>query len=289
MKSKEEKDEYILQYVSDLHLEMRKPKTIPTINPIKPGKSYLALCGDIGSPFIETYKVFLDIHTKLFVHILIVSGNHEYYSSKTKQYTMSDVENKLRNFEQMYDNVTYLNMNSIIINRTKFIGCILWSDITKVESEVENMMNDYSNIYIDSIGLPGRFLVETSGLSQRKRYIKPNRTLLKSSTVLELHHTMKEWLYQEINSDDSDKSYNHVIVLTHHAPSFKLLERDDMFSVCYATDCENMMKPYVKYWISGHTHLAKEIKINDTVCLSNCLGYPSQKINNYDSNRYIVF
>ena len=73
-----------LQYVSDIHLELRKVKNIPIIKPIDEN-TYLALCGDIGNPFAPSYKSFLDIHSKLFVHILIVSGNHEYYSSKKQR------------------------------------------------------------------------------------------------------------------------------------------------------------------------------------------------------------
>ena len=63
--------------MSDIHLELRN--NIPTIKPID-DNSYLALCGDIGNPFLPQYNKFLGIHSKLFVHILIVSGNHEYYS-----------------------------------------------------------------------------------------------------------------------------------------------------------------------------------------------------------------
>ena len=79
-----------LQYISDIHLELRKG--IPTIEPIEMGKTYLALCGDIGNPFLPSYKKFLDIHSKLFVHILIVSGNHEYYSSQKTQRTMKEID-----------------------------------------------------------------------------------------------------------------------------------------------------------------------------------------------------
>jgi len=138
----------ILQYASDLHLELRKSRTIPIIDPIKEGESYLALCGDIGNPFISTYKEFLDIHSKLFVHILIVSGNHEYYTSNKKQRTIVQSEDKIKEIVMNYDNVTYLNMNKIIIGRTKFLGCTLWSDVSEIETIAENIMNDYNHIFI---------------------------------------------------------------------------------------------------------------------------------------------
>lgn len=60
---------------------MRSNK-FPIINPIFPGKSYLALLGDIGNPCLVNYGYFIDYYSKLFEHILIIAGNHEYYSGK---------------------------------------------------------------------------------------------------------------------------------------------------------------------------------------------------------------
>lgn len=283
---------FILQYVSDLHLELRKIRNIPIIKPIKEGKTYLALCGDVGNPFLPTYKKFLDIHTDLFAHILIVAGNHEYYTSQKKQRTMRQVDDEIYQIVAEYANVTYLNMDRIIIGRTKFIGCPMWSDVSEIESIAENIMNDYKNIFIDSPGLEERFIHAVYGYRIQKKFIKPNRRRLKASDVSLIHLRMRKWLQTQIDKfdpTDKDRNYDRIIILTHHAPSYQMLDRSDLYSGCYATDCENMMGPPISHWISGHTHVSKEVEINETICLSNCMGYPGQKVEGYELTKYIMF
>ncbi len=285
-------DEFILQYVSDIHLELRKSKDIPAIFPIRNYNCYLALCGDIGNPFKDTYKMFLDIHTKLYTHILIISGNHEYHSSKTKQYTMKDADNKINEIVKQYNNVTYLNMNKVIIGRTKFIGCTFWSDISKILSIAENIMNDYKHIYIDSQGISARNITTTTGIYCDKKRLNEDRIQLRAQNVLELHKMMKKWILSEVGNfdpNDSDIKYDQIIVLTHHPPSFKMLDINDLYSPCYGSNCDDMIKPPIKYWISGHTHSSKNLNINGTICLSNCMGYPDQRVVGYSNDKYITF
>ena len=281
---------YKLQYVSDIHLEMRKNK-IPTIEPVEPGNSYLALCGDIGNPYIPSYRNFISIHSKLFVHILIVSGNHEYYTGRSKQMTINTIDQEIQKIVKEFDNVTYLNMNGIIIGRTKFIGCTFWSDVSSILYEAEMVMNDYKNIYVDCPGLPDRYNGEINiwGGSRRKR-IKPDRRSLKSTDIVMLHNTMKKWVKCQIDKYDpnnQENKYDNIIVLTHHAPSFLMLNKKNDYSNCYASDCDDLFKNPVIYWISGHTHFCKSIVINDIQSLSNCMGYPGQNVENFNSNNFI--
>ena len=283
--------EYILQYASDLHLELRKVNNIPIIEPVAKENCCLALCGDIGNPFLETYKAFLDIHTKLYAHILIISGNHEYYTSRSNQHTMTDAEKLLYNISRGYGNVTYMNMDAVIIGRTKFIGCTFWSDISHIMEIAEDMMNDYKNIYVENIGMTPTKITTFDGLRINTKVIKEGRSQLRSKHILALHRRMKSWIQYEIekHKNDEDKKYDDIIVLTHHAPSFKMLDRSDIYSACYGTNCENLMGSDIKYWISGHTHTSKEVEINGTTCLSNCMGYPGQKFTYFDDKKHIIF
>ncbi len=283
--------EYILQYASDLHLELRKLRTIPVIKPIKEGQTYLALCGDIGNPFVPTYKKFLDMHTDLYAHILILSGNHEYYTGK-KQRTMRNADDEIQKIVDEYENVTYLNMNRIIIGRTKFIGCTLWSNVSEIEEIAESIMNDYKHIFIDSPDTEERFEYIFSDYRNQKKFIRSGRRRLKASDVSLIHIRMLKWLQNQINKfdpNDNKRKYDNIIVLTHHAPSFSMLDKSDLYSMCYGTNCEDMMVLPIKYWISGHTHVSKQVTINETTCLSNCMGYPGQKGTNFDPTKFIVF
>lgn len=286
--------EYILQYASDLHLELREINNIPILQPIKKRNIYLALCGDIGNPFIPTYKRFLDIHTKLFVHILIVSGNHEYYTSYDDQRTIKQGDDEITRIVAEYDNVTYLNMDRIIIGRTKFIGCTLWSDVSTSTTIAERVMNDYKKIFVDNPETAGRFLNIMNVYRRNKTNIKANRSRLKANNVSTIHTRMRKWIQLQLdkfNPNDTNKKYDHIIILTHHAPSFQMLNhnKSDIYDDCYATNCENMMGSPVTHWISGHTHTSKEVDIGGTICLSNCMGYPDQTDTQFDPTRYITF
>ena len=91
---------------------------------------------------------------------------------------------------------------------------------------------------------------------------------------------------KEINNSE----FYDLIVLTHHAPSFKMLnqiEIDDL-KYAYATNLEYLMTDQVKYWINGHTHYSTENQIKNTICLSNCKGYNNEKTN-FDQSKYINF
>jgi len=280
-----------LQYVSDIHLELRKEKDIPTIKPID-NKTYLALCGDIGNPFLPNYKKFLTIHSKLFKHILIVSGNHEYYSNHKKQRTIQESNRKIREIVEDFDNVTYLNKDKVIIGRTKFIGCTFWSDISNIKYIAESIMNDYKNIYISDKSQMGRFEYVKHGYRIQRKWIKNNRRLLSGVDIVRLHDSMKKWITKQIDKYDPDKTdskYDHIIVLTHHAPSFSVLLKSDLYSPCYATDCEDLFRGPVKYWISGHTHACFKNTINGRIAVSNCMGYPGQKVKNYNPSAYLEF
>ena len=281
-------DNYKLQYISDIHLEFRK-NNIPIIEPIEPGNTYLALCGDIGNPYLPSYRKFMTVHSKKFVHILVVSGNHEYYTSKNKQRTINMIDMEIKTIVSGFDNITYLNMNGVIIGRTKFIGCTFWSDVSSILDEAEIFMNDYKNIYVDCQELSSRFVkINDCWGNSRQKYIRADRRIVKSFNILSIHKTMKEWLKTQLNKQ-SDK-YDHIIVMTHHAPSFSMLvENDETLSYCYASDCDELFKPPMSYWISGHTHICQNIAINDIPSISNCMGYPDEKVEGYDNNKYITF
>ena len=71
-----------IQIVSDLHLEFlagrRKDGDLDEL--ITPTAPILALLGDIGSPLQPIYRDFLLMQAQRFKAVLVLSGNHEYYS-----------------------------------------------------------------------------------------------------------------------------------------------------------------------------------------------------------------
>jgi hypothetical protein len=267
-------------------------------------ENYLALCGDIGCPFQHNYETFLRIHSNLYERIFIITGNHEYYTSK--QYTIFQVEQRIRELTHYYPKVTFLNTNEPFqLGNTLFVGCALWS---AVDETAESKMNDYKRIYI---GEDNRYIA--TNVVKKKTWVREGRRPIRYMDVLEMHGKMLTYLEEMVNGDYSnmttfamkDTGFNtdtieQLIMLTHHAPSFKMLKEkptvptppiydsedsDDWdrpipsinIDNCYATDCEYLFKKPVVCWISGHTHECKDEKINDIPCLSNCFGYPHQQ------------
>ena len=51
---------------------------VPVAEPRAP---VLGLLGDIGDPFTEVYRRFLEIQATRFDLVLVLSGNHEYYNN----------------------------------------------------------------------------------------------------------------------------------------------------------------------------------------------------------------
>ena len=240
-----------LQYVSDIHLEHRS--LIPRIEPVS-DQAYLALCGDIGNPFLANYEEFLSIHSQLYKRILVIAGNHEYF-----HHTIPETHNQIHTLIKKYENVTYLNQESIIIGRTKFLGCTLWSDTSIIRDEAQSFMNDYKKIFL-----------------QKDQLLKPAHTT-------ELHHQMKEWLRQELNHNGD------IIILTHHPATFGMLPMLDKYSPCYGSESDELIRKPVKYWISGHTHACLTYMVDDVTCVSNCMGYPGRESLDFQTDKYVIF
>jgi predicted phosphodiesterase len=256
-----------IQYVSDIHTELRKWNNIPIIPPIEDG-CCLVLGGDIGNPFSLEYERFLSKHCMLYEWIFVIAGNHEYYSSK-KQYTIREVDQRLEDVCSRYPNVIYMNKKKVVIGNTAFLGCTLWSFVTK---ETETLMNDYLNIYVDTTRRAGMFSIPSVTEISKKKYIRENKRLLTFQDVNLLHNDMTKWLYDSIKET---QEYN-IVILTHHAPT-QQMDRE-IPNIAYSSNCEYMFGGKVSHWISGHTHLTKSIMIDGTLCLSNCCGYPDERI-----------
>ena len=116
---------YFIQVCSDLHLERNDLKEDDFPNIISPCGEILILAGDIGDVFSEIFKKFIEYCCHHFVHVLFVSGNHEYYD-----YSMIEVDHYLHDFLSSFQNAVYLQ-NSVFeykdilfINHQVFLSLI---------------------------------------------------------------------------------------------------------------------------------------------------------------------
>ncbi|MEA4841137.1 MAG: serine/threonine protein phosphatase [Bacteroidales bacterium] len=80
-----------------------------------------------------------------------------------------------------------------------------------------------------------------------------------------------------IQNEVAKSTAAHIVVVTHHVPSFQLLSPDfaqskmnGAFTVELASYIENSP---IEYWIYGHSHRNIDKVIGKTNCLTNQLGY----------------
>ena len=148
-----------LQYISDLH------ENYPLVKPIA---EYIAIIGDVTSPFDSNYEKYLSYLSQNFQAVFVVMGNHEYYGSIFK-----DAEKKMEEKCNQFTNVFLLNNKSVLVNGTLIVGSTLWSNI-----------NEESFIYLNC-----------------KDFIKMNgRRKMTIQDYIQKHKEAVEFIEQEVNT-----------------------------------------------------------------------------------------
>lgn len=262
-----------IQYCSDIHLEFYnhlKFKNHCEIielfeSIIKPkAASYLVLAGDIGQPHLPLFSLFFEWCSKNWTNVYYVTGNHEYYSPTNSLKPMDIIENEIANKLSGFDNIHWCSQENnmshdISGTNITIIGATLWTDINNNDFNAKSIMMDYRRIgKYDNV--KGVHKIEPKDVSELHKY---QRKLLESKIEL------------------GAKRGRHMIVVTHHMPSFELIADRFKYSDinhCFASNCDDLIQmPNVIAWIYGHTHDVSERKIGNCICAVNAIGYPGEK------------
>lgn len=260
--------------MSDLHLEFQGQNPIDTSNPEQ--ADVLVLAGDIfvaddlkrwtredvqlpheskRAVAAVTYRKFLDEVAKSYDVVIYVAGNHEFYHGKFR-----DSLNVLRDECTLnYDNVFFLENDTITVNDVKFVGGTMWTNCNNHDPvtmmTLQYGMNDYRTIVNDERGF----------------------------TKLRPVHTVERHVVTVNYIDRNVKGANKVVVVTHHAPSFQSVHSDyageGELNGGYASNLEEIIldNPQIKFWCHGHMHYPFDYAVGDharVVC--NPRGYPGQ-------------
>lgn len=257
-----------LQIVSDLHLEFYKNiKNLPTITKHAP---YLIICGDLGNPYQDTYKHFIETQSNQFDKVFILKGNHCIYSSK---HTYVECIEQIQKVCDLFENVYFLD-NDIynLTDKTTIIASTLWSDI---KNHVAYMLSDFKCIIVS----------KEKSLIENKR---PDIKMLNPDIY-------REWNRKDIKFiEDSIKKLKEenkeIIVLTHHAPHKKMggIYEGNEMSSAFVNDLEYLFDYPVVCWCSAHVHSNVDTKINNIRSVSNCMGYKNENTG-YKENVVITF
>lgn len=228
-----------IELISDTHLEHENSI------PIESAGDVLVLAGDIGT-LDSDHSLFINGCAELYKHIVVILGNHEYWSAKS-------YDHKLKQAEAIYSkipNVHFLDRGYVDLMGVRFLGCTMWTHVSPEHSfVVEEYMNDYKRIRVKKNG---------------RKY------KLTCNDVQEWHRRDRSWLESQIEASDLP-----VVVVTHHSPLFDVKPRP--LDYAYHSDLTGMMNSKVKLWCHGHTHRYRKVPVGETTVWCNPFGYPDEK------------
>lgn len=239
-------------YASDIHDELEGQRQLELSEPV----DVLILAGDIGkgAKAIHYGSQFLG-HAKAIVQ---VAGNHEHWRDET-----TATLRKMREAAAEYDNLHFLENDSVEIDGMWFHGSTAWTDYTYGDDnqslhmmDAASIMNDYKKI---------KFI-------ERGAYRK-----LKPRDCLVMNHAAREFLFNAVE----EKGRENSIVVTHHAPCH--------LSIPEKFKCDKQNHSYVnrwgdhiahngpRLWFHGHIHSPSDYEVGDTRVLCNPIGYPGEQ------------
>jgi predicted phosphohydrolase len=214
----------LLQVSSDIHFDYNDMTQKDFTKIIKKDAELLVLAGDIGNPFSCIYEDFIFYCSELFVHVFIVSGNHEYYNN-----CIDETDEKIKNICSKFENVHFLNNKTFDYEGITIVGTTLWSEIPeKIKPKDLYSMNDYKKIKVNKN--------EIFSIDVHRKLYKENLQFI----------------------EETLENKKNCIVVTHHAPTFKSIQNEytgDITNCCFASNLDYLfLHPNLLGWVYGHTH-----------------------------------
>lgn len=234
-----------IQYASDLHLEFSDNARYLRNNPLKPVGDILILAGDIGYLNDDNYSKhpFWDYVSENFKQVIVAVGNHELYKFYDLAKMPQGLVCTIRHNVKCYYNAV------VQIGNIDFVISTLWANVPLEYAYItEHGVSDFHRILF-------------------------NEELLTFDNFNREH----ERCFQFIQDSVANSTAKHIIVVTHHVPSFQLSSPDFVGSKingAFTVELgDYIASSSIDYWIYGHSHRNIDKIIGNTKCVSNQLGY----------------
>lgn len=207
-----------------------------------------------------------------FTYPYYVAGNHEFYGRRD----INEHYDEMREAAQKHgvaflqNDVAYghLDYDGVASEKYRVIGATLWTDFALDKDQILGLaigrqsMNDYYEI-------------------MDKKWHKDNQRGWESSvyhfftpeSALERHKESLAFIISELEKPFDGKT----IVMTHHAPSGKSINRKYLGSEMnhlYSSNLDRLIEAFQPdLWVHGHCHSTNEYEIGKTKIRSNPRGY----------------
>jgi hypothetical protein len=245
LKINDKKNKMKIQYASDLHLEFSYNYSYLQKNPLIPAGDILILAGDIACLNDDNYRnhPFWDWVSDNFKQTIVAVGDHELY----KYYDLAKMPQGL--VYSIRKNVKCYYNDVVSIDNVDFIISTLWAKIQLEDAyPIKQGLTDFNQILND--GEPLTF-----------------------TELNKEHGRCLAFIKEKVGQSRAE----HIIVVSHHVPSFQLVSPDfkkNRTNGIFAGELDKFIETSpIKYWIYGHSHCNIDKMIGKTRCLSNQLGY----------------
>lgn len=223
-----------IQYASKLFIN----KTSNIHKLLKPSAPILALLGDIGSPFCDQTRKFIEWSTRQWDMVLWIPGVEEWATDD--KYTMSNVPDEMRSITNK--RLIVMHNNSWLYKKDKsevlFLGTTLWGPC-----RISKEMTDFFN----------KNIVELSRLKYKpidEKYIR----CIEPYQINTANKQAISWLnYQIDDSRDEDKT-RPIVVLSYNTPTFESMSNIDKYNLPrlpMRNMLDNMLRKPIHTWLFG--------------------------------------
>ena len=236
----------VIQYASDLHLELERNRDIMSRRPLEVAGDVLLLAGDIMA-VNDPCEWFVDWCAAHYRHTFIVPGNHDCFGGPDLAATLHDWCLPLRR------NVAYVNNRSVTLDGTRLLLTTLWTPIHEAQLVVaQRDRPDFQGV-MTLDGAP--FAAAHYGV---------------------LHRHCRQWLATQLSLPHDGPT----VVVTHHCPivSEDPAYGDNGLGSAFCVPLDGMIERCgASHWIFGHTHYnaARGTRLGDTTLHTNQLGSSS--------------
>ena len=233
----------------------------------------------------QRYRDFISRCAFEFPHVVFIMGNHEHYHGDFE--TSAD---RLRAVCDEFENVHFLDKETVQIQDTTFVGGTLWTDMNNEDpatlKSISHMMNDFRivangtkkrRVPLYKKDENGEYVRnENGGMIEEGFKFKDDTAWFSPEDAVLDHKAFLAHLKSEFANCNPESKF---VVVGHHSPSKKSThpryKHETQMNGGYSSDLDAFIlaNPQIKLWTHGHTHEDFDYMIGTTRIVCNPRGY----------------